>query len=231
MEDREAHQLDLQVGDVVTFAIEGQVLEAEVAAIFSQKGLQTRFWFEGILSDGALEPFVYRHVGAAYLGDAEAIEAQRRIASLAPGVVSVRTATLLATARDMLGKAAGGLVVVAGVSLLASLLVLISVMAAGRTRQIRDAIVLHALGTRLAVIRSSLKLEYLLLALLTSIFAVLLGSAIAWPLLELRLKLPSGDLLWLGVVTALLVSVLSLGLGAHYLFRRLRLTPAVLLRE
>jgi putative ABC transport system permease protein len=85
----------------------------------------------------------------------------------------VRTATLLATARELLGRAVLGLAVVAGVSLIASLLVLVSVMAAGRTRQIRDAIVLHALG----------------------------------------------------------VSGLALGLGAHALFRRLRLQPAVLLRE
>lgn len=231
MEDREANQLGLRVGDVITFAIEGQGLDAEIAVIFSQKGLQTRFWFEGILSDGALAGFVHRHVGAAYMSDDEAIGAQRRIAAIAPGVVTVRTATLLTAARDILGKAAGGLAVVAGVSLAASLLVLTSIMAAGRTRQIYDAIVLHALGTRLAVIKRSLYMEYLLLALVTSVFAVVLGSALALPLLHLRLKLPSGDLLWLGVVTAVVVSVMSLGLGAHYLFRRLRLTPAVLLRE
>ncbi len=231
MEDREANDLGLKVGDVVRFGIEGQTLDAQIAAIFSQKGMQTKFWFEGILSNGALEPFIHRHVGAAYLSNDEAIDAQRRIAGIAPGIISVRTATLLASARDILGKAAGGLAVVAGVSLIASLLVLISVMAAGRTRQIYDAIVLHAMGTRLAVIKRSLYMEYLLLALVTSAFAVLLGSAIAWPLLNLRLKVPSGGLLWLGVATAVLVSVLSLSLGARYLFRRLRLTPAVLLRE
>lgn len=230
MEDREANQLGLQVGDVVTFLVEGQTFDAEIAAIFSQKGIQTRFWFEGILSDGALDGFIHRHVGAAYLNDDEAITAQRRIAAIAPGIITVRTATLLATARDILGKAAAGLAVVAAVNLAASLLVLISIMAAGATRQIYDATVLHSLGARIAVIKRSLYLEYLLLALVTSAFAVALGSAIALPLLNLRLKLPSEDLLWLGVATAITVSVVSLSLGARYLFRRLRLTPAVLLR-
>lgn len=230
MEDREASQLGLQVNDVVTFFVEGQTFDAEIAAIFSQKGVQTKFWFEAILSDGALEGFIHRHVGAAYMGNDEAIAAQRRIAAIAPGIITVRTATLLASARDILGKAAGGLAVVAGVSLAASLLVLISVMAAGATRQIYDATVLHSLGARFAVIKRSLYMEYLLLALVTSVFAVALGSAIALPLLNLRLKLPSEDLLWLGVVTAIVVSITSLSLGARYLFRRLRLTPAVLLR-
>ncbi len=120
---------------------------------------------------------------------------------------------------------------VASVSLLASLLVLISVMAAGRSRQIYDATILHSLGVRLASIKRSLQLEYLLLALIASMFAILLGSAIALPLLELRLKLPSTDLVWLGAIVAIGVSSLALGSGAAYLLRRLRVKPAVLLRS
>lgn len=230
LEDREAEQLGLQVGDVVTFGIEGRSVTTQVDAIFSQKGVQTRFWFEGIVSDGALQDMVHRHVGTAYMSDADAIVAQRRIARIAPNVITVRTASLLASARDILGKAAVGLGVVASVSLLASLLVLVSVMAAGRSRQVYDATVLHSLGTRMAVIRRSLHLEYVLLAVITSAFAVLLGAMIAMPLLSLRLKLPVDDLLWTGVAIAAGVSGLSLNLGARYLLRRLSVRPAVLLR-
>ena len=76
-----------------------------------------------------------------------------------------------------------------------------------------------------------MQLEYLLLALIASVFAVLLGAAIALPLLQLRLKLPSEDLVWLGALVAIGVSGLALGLGATYLLRRLRLRPAILLRS
>jgi len=230
LEDREAEQLGLQVGDGVTFEIEGRSVEVQVDAIFSQKGVQTRFWFEGVVSDGTLDGLIYRHVGTAYMDDTAAVEAQRRIGEIAPNVITVRTAMLLASARDILGKAALSLAVVAGISLLASLLVLVSVMAAGRSRQVYHATVLHSLGTRMDVIRRSLHLEYVLLAAITSSFAVLLGAAIAIPLLALRLKLPTNDLLWLGVATAVGVSGLSLHLGARYLIRRLRVRPAVLLR-
>jgi putative ABC transport system permease protein len=230
LEDREAEQLGLQVGDVVTFGIEGRSVTTQVDAIFSQKGVQTRFWFEGIVSDGALQDMVHRHVGTAYMSDADAIAAQQRIGRVAPNVITVRTASLLESARDILGKAAVGLGVVASVSLLASLLVLVSVMAAGRSRQVYDATVLHSLGTRMAVIRRSLHLEYVLLAVITSAFAVLLGAMIAMPLLSLRLKLPVDDLLWTGVAVAAGVSGLSLNLGARYLLRRLSVRPAVLLR-
>ena len=231
MEDREAGQLDLKIGDVITFAIAGRTLEAEIAVIYSQKGVQTKFWFEGILSDGVLDTFIDRYVGAAYMDDNEAVAAQGRVAQVAPNVISVRTASLLASAREILGQATAGLAVVAGVSLAASLLVLISVMAAGRTRQIYDATVLHSLGTRLSVIKNSLHMEYFLLAFTTSLFAVLVGSALALPLLNQRLKLPSEDLIWLGIITAISISGISLSLGARYLFRRLQLKPAILLRN
>ena len=192
--------------------------------------MQTRFWFEGIVSDGALDGVIQRQVGAAYLDDAAAIEAQKLIAVIAPNVITVRTAMLHETAREILGKAASGLAIVAGVSLAASLLVLISVMAAGRTRQIYDATVLHALGARFGLIRSGLRLEYLLLAGVTSLFAIGLGAAIALPLMRYRLKLPVDDLLWLGALVAFTVSSLSLALGARYLLHRLRVNPATLLR-
>ena len=230
MEDREVERLGLELGDRLVLGIESQALEVEIVAVYSQKGLQTRFWFEGILPDGVLDSWVHRHVGTAYLDDEAALEAQRRIAATAPNVISVRTARLLDTARSLLGQAAAGLAVVAAVSLAASLLVLVSVMAAGRSRQVYDATVLCTLGARMSLIRQSLRFEFLLLALVTSVFAISLGSAIALPLLQLRLKLPAADLAWLGALTALGVSGLALGLGAHYLLRRLRLHPAALLR-
>jgi putative ABC transport system permease protein len=80
------------------------------------------------------------------------------------------------------------------------------------------------------VIRTSLQLEYLLLAVLTSAFAIGIGSAIAGALLQYRLGLEPQNVWWAGVATALAVSAASLGLGARYLLRQLRLSPAFLLR-
>ena len=108
---------------------------------------------------------------------------------------------------------------------------LVSVIAAGRSRQVYDATVLNTLGARMSLVHRSLYFEFALLALVTAVFALSLGAAIALPLLEWRMKLPSSDLLWVGAATAIGVSLVSLGLGAHYLKRRLRLKPAILLRD
>ena len=135
-------------------------------------------------------------------------------------------------ARTLLAKASAGLAVVAGISLLASLLVLISVVASNRSRQVYDATVLHTLGVRVAVVRRGLRLEYALVAVLTSVFAIVFGSVIAWVLLKWRIQLDADAVIWwLGALVALLFSGSSLALGARYLLRQLRLSPALLLRS
>ena len=229
-EDWEADQIGLEVGDRLRFRIMDQFVEAELAAIYQQRRIETRFWFEGIFSDGVLDPFITRYVATAYLDHDEAVQVESWVARAMPNVITVRTQRILSEARGMLGRASAGLAIIAGVSLLASLLVLVSVVSTSRTRQVYDATVLHTLGARIGAIRSSLSLEYALIALLVSGFAIALGSVIAFGLLEYRLRLQAGDIWWTGAAVAVLVSAASLGLGARHLLRRLRLVPAQLLR-
>ena len=231
MEDREADQLGLLVGDTLTISIEDRELTAELSGIYRQQGLQTRFWFEGIFSDGALEGFISRYVGAAYLDDPAAIRAQLAIADAAPNVVTVRTASIIEAARSLLNQGVVALALVAGVALCVSLLVLTSVVATSRARQLHESTILLAVGARLGTIRRSLTLEYALLAAVTSLFALTLGTAIAVPVLVYLFKLPPAAPLWPGLLTAFGVSGTCLYLGAGYLLRRLRLQPAQLLRS
>ncbi|MEE4376310.1 MAG: FtsX-like permease family protein [Candidatus Competibacteraceae bacterium] len=231
MEDREADQLGLKVGDRLTFTILGETIEADLVAIYGQKRFQSRFWLEGIFSDGVLEPFISRYVGAIYTDPAAAVKLQDTLAVEFPNVVTVRTESVLREARTLLTRASSGLALVAAISLLASLLVLSSVVAGSRARQVYDATVLHSLGARLNTIHRALGLEQVLLALLTSLFALVLGGLIAWGLLEYRLELEIDGVWWTALIVAPLVSGLCLGLGTHHLLRRLNPSPAVLLQS
>ncbi|MBT9464492.1 FtsX-like permease family protein [Hydrogenophaga sp.] len=231
MEDREADQLGLKVGDRLTFEILGAPVQAELTAIYSQQRLQARLWLEGIFSDGVLDPHITRHVGAAWLNPAEALQAQDRLAAAAPNIATVRTESLLRETRVLMGRASSGLAVVAGVCLAASLLVLASVVASSRARQVFEATVMHAVGARLSSLRRVLYWEYLLLAVVTAGFATLAGSALATGLLRWRLDLDPMGLYWTGALTAIGVSAVSLGLGARYLLAQMRLNPAMLLRS
>ncbi|TNF61197.1 MAG: FtsX-like permease family protein [Burkholderiales bacterium] len=231
MEDREADELGLKVGDRLRFDILGSPVEATLAAIYSQRRMQSRLWLEAIFSDGVLDPYITRHVGAAWMPADQTLAAQDRLAALAPNIATVRTESLLRETRALMGRASSGLAVVAGVCLAASLLVLASVVAASRSRQLYDATVMHALGARHSLLRAVLVWEYLLLALVTAGFALLAGSALATGLLQWRLDMSPAGLYWSGLLTALGVSTLSLGMGARYLLSQMRLNPALLLRS
>ena len=230
MEDREADQLGLRVGDSLRFDIMGSFVEAKLSAIYSQRRMQSRLWLEAIFSDGVLDPFITRHVGAAFLPAGETLAAQDRLAAVAPNIATVRAESILRETRSLMASASGGLSVVALVCLLASLLVLGSVIAASRTRQVYDATIMHALGARHAVLRAVLVWEYLILAIVTALFAIIAGSALATGLLRWRLEIDPAGLFWSGATTAVAVSSISLGLGAYYLLKQMRLNPASLLR-
>jgi len=231
MEDREADELGLKVGDRLRFEIMGSPVEVTLAAIYSQRRMQSRLWLEAIFSDGVLDPFITRHVGAAWMPADQTLAAQDRLAAAAPNIATVRTESMLRETRALLGRASSGLVVVAIVCLAASLLVLASVVAASRSRQLYDATVMHALGARHSLLRGVLLWEYLLLALATTGFALLAGSTLATALLHWRLDMSPIGLYWSGLITAAGVSALSLGLGARYLLSQMRLNPALLLRS
>ncbi|MBS3805139.1 MAG: ABC transporter permease [Oleiphilaceae bacterium] len=231
MEDREANQLGLSVGDQIEFTAQNEQIAAEIRAIYRQKGLQTRFWFEGILQDGALDELISLYVGAVYQSDPAAKESQQWLARNIPNIITLRTADWLETAGNLLNKAAAGLAAVATVSLVASLLVLSSVVSVSRRRQLYEANLLHCLGARHQAIRLSMLLETGLLTLLATIFATALGALIAVPVAATALKLPAGDLWWLGALVAGTVSSLSLLAGLLPTLRAMRLNPALLLRD
>lgn len=73
--------------------------------------------------------------------------------------------------------------------------------------------------------------QYLLLATATAGFALPAGSALATGLLWWRLEMNPAGLYWTGLLTALGVSALSLGLDAQLLLAQMRLNPAQLLRS
>ena len=123
------------------------------------------------------------------------------------------------------------MMLIAGVSLVASILVMASVVAVNRQRQIYEASVLHAIGTRMSTVVKSVAIEYTLLAVVLSVFAMIAGGLIAHTLMLYWLKIDSTGSAWAGVVVALAASVLCLFAGAVWLTRTLSATPALLLKR
>ena len=250
MEDREAGQVGVEVGDQLSFTILGETVDVELVAIYAQGNFETRFWFEALFSPGVLDPFITRYVGVAYQdspvgndGEKSAdenlqaassdldIAAANEIAGEFPSVVTIRTARGLASARRILNAAALAVTIVAITSLLASLLVLASVVAANRQRQLREAAILHAIGSRHNSLMRALGIEYLLLGVVVALFAAVIGGLLGTLVATTWLELPVGPVTWLsGWGVAFAIVVACLGAGALWVSRSLSASPARLLR-
>ena len=251
MEDREAGQIGVEVGDSLSFTILGETLEAELVAIYAQGNFETRFWFEALFSPGVLDTYITRYVGVAYQddvsgvaqGNAKAksqtsteehldIAAANAISSSFPAVVTIRTARGLATARRILNAAALAVTVVAITSLIASLLVLASVVAANRQRQLQEAAILHAIGSRHGSLMHALGIEYVLLGTVVAVFASVIGGVLGTLVATAWLELPvAANTLLSGSAVAFGIAILCLGAGAIWVARSLSVSPAQLLRE
>jgi len=241
MEDREAGQIGVQVGDTLQFSVLGETLTAELVAIYAQGNFETRFWFEALFSPGVLDDYITRYVGVAFQdatqsldsGESRSIDvlAANAIASDFPSVVTIRTARGLATAKRILNSAALAVAIVAVTSLIASLLVLASVVAANRQRQLREAAILHAIGSRHGSLMRSLGIEYLLLGCVVALFAGGGGGVLGSLVASAWLELPVSGVTWLsGAIVSVGVVLLCLGAGALWVSRSLSASPAQLLR-
>lgn len=246
MEDREAGQIGVKVGDTLTFTISNETLEAELVAIYAQGNFETRFWFEALFSPGVLDDFITRYVGIAFQDEATSndktsknktgvpldIVAANAISTKFPAVVTIRTSRGLNAAKRILKAAAMAVSMVALTSLLASLLVLASVVAANRQRQLQEAAILHAIGSRHRSLMQALGFEYLLLGLVLAVFASIVGGALGTLVAVLWLELPVALFTWLsGAAVAIAITGLCLTAGAIWVARSLSVSPATLLRE
>lgn len=231
MEDREADQLGLRIGDQVEFDILGQPVQARLVAIYSQKRLQSRLWLEAMFSDGVLDPFVTRQVGMAFVNPTDVAQVQNDVARSFPSVITVRTDLLLEQARTILNSAGLALAMTGLITLMASVLVLFSVMSAIRARQAHMMTILHTVGARVGVLRNALLLEYSLLAGVLILFSALVGGALGGYLLQVRIGILEPVRIEAGFTVATLICLLVLGSGLVYLQRQFRLSPATLLRS
>ena len=160
------------------------------------------------------------------------IAAANAISAQFPAVVTIRTARGLASAKRILNAAALAVSIVAITSLIASLLVLASVVAANRQRQLQEAAILHAIGSRHGSLMHALGIEYLLLGTVVAVFSSIIGGVLGTLVATTWLELPVGPVTWIsGLIVSFGIALLCLGAGAIWVARSLSVSPARLLRE
>ncbi len=234
-EKRIADLLKLKVGDPVVVNVLGRNVEASIANLrrVDWESLSINFvmQFPPNVFSGAphtvLATLTYPDGGKP---EAE-LKLTREVANAFPAVTTVRVKEALEAISSIVGDLSVGVRAAAGITLIASILVLAGALAAGHHTRVYDAVILKTLGATRGRLVLAYGIEYAILGLITAIIATaaggLAGAFVVKEVMHFRFVFtPSAA----GVAAGVSV-VLTVAFGLIGTWRALGQKPASVLRN
>jgi putative ABC transport system permease protein len=209
-----AEKLGLNLGDTVMVNILGRNVTARIANLRELKWESLAINFVMVFSPNTLKGAPHNLLATITLppGTSIATEAQvvRALGRTYPSVTAIRVKDVLDAFNAVFTKVMTAIRVAGSVTLLAGALVLAGALATAQRRRILEAVILKTLGATRRRILTSHVLEYVLLAAVTALFAVALGSIVAWIAVTEVMRIPfsfslSAVALALGLSTGLVL--------------------------
>lgn len=178
-----ADKLGLKLGDTVTVNVLGRNVTARISNLREVKWESLAINFVMLFSPNTLKGAPHNQLATIALphGTPLATEARmaRALGQAYPSITAIRVKDVLATFNSVFAKVMTAVRVAGSVTLLAGALVLAGALATAQRRRILEAVILKTLGATRRRILVSHFLEYALLASITALFAVALGTVSA----------------------------------------------------
>lgn len=222
--------LGIKLGDEITFDVFGDTITARIAS-FRDYSWQGGIDFLVAFSPGVLESYPATLLGAVKAAPGRESLAERELAAALPDVRFVAIGETLQQVTKALGQLSLAAAAVGGLAVGNGLLVLIGSLVSGRQQRRADALITKVLGAGEVQVIAVYALQFLLLACLAAVLAMVLGLFAAWgltlALLDVEFTVNAG---LLAVVTGGAILVVTV-LGAATILNVFRQAPARLLRQ
>ncbi|MGB3338856.1 MAG: FtsX-like permease family protein [Devosia sp.] len=222
--------LGVDLGDTLTFTIFGEPVTATIAS-FRDYSWQGGIDFLATFSPGVIEQYPTTLFAAvtALPGREEPVE--RELAAQFPDVRFIAIGDTLKQITDALGQLSFAAVLVGGLAVGNGLLVLVGSLATGRRQREADTVITKVLGATRLELMATAFMQYLILAALAALPAVILGIGLGWLVSMVMLNVDfTLDPDALAVVLLVAISITAL-LGALTILRAASARPARLLRD
>jgi len=232
MSEEEALELDVWIGDEVTFNVLGRSVTAEISNIRRVDWESFSINFVFVLSPGLLDAAPHSWMASTRVTDEDAaVRVDRNIAAEFNNISAISVREAVETAQRVIGLLGAAVQMTALVTLVAGIAVLAGTVASTEAQRLADSVILKVLGASRVAITIAWFLEYALLGFLAAIAAALIGSIASWGLITgfLNSEFELDFLLVLGVTMAGAFGTALLGLAGAV--RTLGRKPAPLLRE
>jgi putative ABC transport system permease protein len=227
-----ARNLDVGIGDRITWDVTGVSVESVIASVrtVDWTRFETNFFF--VFEPGALEQAPQSSVSlVAVENDTARATLQREVVLRFPNISVIDIASVQRVLSRIIDRVTYAIRFMAAFSVGAGALVLFGAIAASRFQRVRESALLRALGATRAQVRSIMLVEYAALGALAGLTGVILAGIAGWLLTRFVFSMPytlpvaALALIWL------LVTFSAAILGMLNSREALRSTPLTALRE
>lgn len=183
IEEEAARALNVDLGDLIEFDIQGVRLAAEVSNIrkVDWGNFSTNFYM--ILSPGSLDGAPITYVATVHVDPAEEVPLQQAVVAAFPNVTAINIGDVLSSFAAVLDRLSLAIRAVAVFCVLSGALVMAAALAATRYRRLYESVVLKAIGATRAAVARSFAAEYALLGCVGGLVGCGLASALSWGVL------------------------------------------------
>ena len=230
-----AKGLRLKIGDTVTVNVLGRNVTARIANLRDVKWESLSLNFVMVFSPNTLAGAPHNLLATITLPKEAGLAAEaklaREIGRVFPATTAVRVKDAIEAFNVIFQRVMTAVRAAGSVTLLAGALVLAGALATAQRRRIKQAVILKTLGATRRRILTSHLLEYLILAVLTSVVALLIGTLAAWITVS---GIMDFDFTFSGrtaVEALLLATVLVAIFGGYGTWRVLKVRPVPYLRS
>jgi putative ABC transport system permease protein len=231
VEEDAAQSLGVDLGQTLTFDVQGVPIEAEVASVrtVDWQTLSTNFLV--MFSPGVLDGAPTMYLATARVPAGREAAVQDAVAAALPNVTAVPVRDLVERVDTVLGRIAFAVRAIALLAIAVGLAVMAGALAASRYQRLVESVILRTLGAPRAVVARIFAVEYACLGAAAGLGGSLLASVLAWIVLRFVLETPwtpAPGVLAVGVLAATSV---ALAVGFLATFRLLGQKPLPVLRQ
>ncbi|CAN5432136.1 ABC transporter permease [soil metagenome] len=216
--------LDLAIGDSLTFNVQGVPVTTIVASIRKVDFQRPEPNFFVVFPANVLEnaPQFYATIVKA-VSDEKAYAIQQAIVADYPNISAIDISIALASVQEFLDKISMAIQFMALFSILTGLIVLASSISISRKQRTRESVLLRTLGAVKKQVSSIQTIEYVLLGLLATLTGLILALAASWSLAYFYFELTFlPDLTALALISLIIILAATLigWTGSRHIFKK-----------
>jgi len=226
-----SRDLNLKIGDSLTFDVQGVPVEAYVASIREVDFQRVQPNFFMLFPTGVLEPAPQIYVTVTRTPNQKiSAEIQQAVVQQYPNVSAIDVSQILETINQFIDKISFAVQFMALFSIITGLIVLASSVATSRFQRIKESVLLRTLGASKKQIIKILSVEYLFLGILSALTGLILSVGATWLLGYFYFDITFTPNLWVIIIGTVMVTALTIFIGMFNSRSVYKKTPLEVLR-